>query len=263
MKGRMITTGAAPLLAAVLLGTATSPGGAQTQEFLDPGKVVEGTIDSSGKVSYGFEASSPGVLTVVVRSANETDLFIVVTDGDGQPLPQGRSDQDLGGNPGAEQFATTLPRGGKYRVWIETYGEEASPFKIGVSWLPFPALGVPDDPDGSPGSAIPIRIGQDSRMDAIDGSDGDYWDGFVLKVEKAGTLTVATRAEEGDLILEAFKPGEFAEPMERSDQDLQGKGGNEALTLLVEGGEELYFRVSAFSEGASIPYRLQVGFIPN
>jgi hypothetical protein len=87
-----------------------------------------------------------------------------------------------------------------------------------------------------------------------------FWAMTLLLV---GTLTVATRAEEGDLVLEAFKPGEFGEPMERSDQDLQGNAGNEALTLLLEVGDEFYFKVSAFSQGASIPYRLQVGFIPN
>ena len=82
---------------------------------------------------------------------------------------------------------------------------------------------------------------------------GDYWDWFVLKAEKGGTLTVATRAEEGDLILEAFSPGEFAEALERSDQDLQGNGGNEALTLVVDPGDEFFFKVSAFSQGPSIP----------
>ena len=69
--------------------------------------------------------------------------------------------------------------------------------------------------------------------------------------------------DEGDLILEAFTPGKFTEALERSDQDLQGAGGNEALTLVGEAGEEFFFKVSAFSQGASIPYRLQVGFIPN
>ena len=263
MKHRMITTALAPLLAASLLGVAAGPDVGQAQEFLGPGKVVEGTTDSTGKAIYGFDASSAGVLTIVVRSAGETDLFLVVTDGDGQPLPEGRSDQDLGGDQGAEQFAITLPRSGRYRVRVEAYGEGAAPFKIGVSWLPFPSLGVPDDPDGSPSSATRLRIGQDTRTDSIDGTAGDYWDWFVLKADKAGTLTVATRAEEGDLVLEAFKPGEFGEPMERSDQDLQGNAGNEALTLLLEVGDEFYFKVSAFSQGASIPYRLQVGFIPN
>jgi hypothetical protein len=236
---------------------------AQAPVKLEAGQVVEGTTGWDGPALYSFQAGSAGVLTIVVRSLNESDLVLLVADADGQPLPNGRSDQDLGGDPGAEQFAVTLQRAGNFQVRVETFGGSSAPFKLGVSWLPFPDLAVPPDPDGSPSSAVRIQVGQDSRNDLIDGTVGDYWDWFVLKADKGGTLTVATRAEEGDLILEAFAPGAFAEALERSDQDLQESGGNEALTLVVEAGEELYFKVSAFGDGASIPYRLQVGFIPN
>ncbi len=237
--------------------------GGQVTGDLTPGKVAEGMIGAEGGASFGFEAGSAGVLTVAARSKDESDIFLTVTDADGQPLPNGRSDQDLGGNAGAEQFAVTLPRAGKYLVRVENYGGETIPFRLGASWLPFPDLGVPPDPDGSPSSAVAIRVGQDTRGDSLDGTSGDYWDWFVLKAEKGGTVTVATRAEEGDLILEAYEKGEFGEPLERSDQDLQGNGGNEALTLVVDPGDEFYFKVSAFSQGSTIPYRLQVGFIPN
>lgn len=236
---------------------------AQTVPSLAPGQVTEGRTGWEGPATYGFEAESAGVLTIVVRSQDETDLFLLVTDADGQPLPEGRSDQDLGGDSGAEQFAVTLPRPGRYQIRVESYGSSNAPFKIGVAWLPFPDLAVPPDPDGSPASAIRIQIGQDTRNDAIDSLKGDHWDWYVMTVETAGTLTVATRAEEGDLVLEAFKPGEFTEAAERSDQDLQGAGGNEALTLVVEAGEVLFFKVSAFGSSASVAYRLQIGFIPN
>lgn len=235
----------------------------QVSGTLEPGRVIEGSTGQQTEATFAFDAKSAGVLTIVARSLDETDLILLVTDSDGQPLPNGRSDQDLGGDPGAEQFAISLPREGGYQVRVETFGSSRAAFKIGVSWLPFSDLAVPADPDGSPGSAVLIEIGQDTRDDAIDGTAGDYWDWFVLKAEKSGTLTVATRADEGDLILEAFASGKFTEALERSDQDLQGKGGNEALTLVVEAGDEFFFKVSAFSEGMSIPYRLQVGFIPN
>lgn len=235
----------------------------QTQGKLVSGTVVEGSNGLDEGASYGFDAGSAGVLTIVVRSLDETDLLLLVTDSDGQPLPDGRSDQDLGGDSGAEQFAVTLPRAGKYQIWVQTFGSGQANFKVGVSWLPFPDLALPADPDGSPSSANQIQVGQDTRNDSLDGATGDYWDWFVLRVEKGGTLTVATRADEGDLILEAYGPGEFTEALERSDQDLQGQGGNEALTLVVEPGEEFFFKVSSFSEGGAVSYRLQVGFIPN
>jgi len=237
--------------------------GGQAVGNLIPGKVAEGMLDPDGRTSFSFEAESAGVLTVVARSKDESDIFLMVADSDGQPLPNGRSDQDIGGNAGAEQFAVTIPRPGKYLVRVESYGGEQVLFGLGVSWLPFPDLGVPPDPDGSPSRAAPIRVGQDTREDTLDGGSGDHWDWFVLKVEKGGTLTVATRAEEGDLILEAFEADEFAEALERSDQDLQGNGGNEALTLVVDPGDVFFFEISAFSQGSTIPYRLQVGFIPN
>jgi hypothetical protein len=164
---------------------------------------------------------------------------------------------------GAEQFAVTLPRGGGYRIIVETFGGgEHTSFQVGVSWLPFPDLEVPADPDGSPSSAIRLRVGQSAHEDSIDGTAGDHWDWFAIKPDEAGTLTVATRTEGGDLVLEAFSPGEFMQAMEHSDQDLQGNGGNEAVTLVVDAGQEFFFKVSAFSDGVSVPYRLQIGFIP-
>ncbi len=263
MNGRSLQRGLTALLTVGCVVANPQILSGQTEGFLAPGMVVEGPMGGEKGASYGFEAESAGVLTIVVRSLDETDLILLVTDSDGQPLPNGRSDQDLGGDSGAEQFAVTLPRAGKYQVRVDTFGGSQGSFKIGVSWLPFPDLEITADPDGAPSSAIRIQVGQDTRNDSIDGATGDYWDWFVLKAEKGGTLTVATRAEDGDLILEAFSSGAFAEPLERSDQDLQGKGGNEALTLAVEAGEEFFFKVSAFSEGVLIPYRLQIGFIPN
>ncbi len=240
-----------------------SVGASQVATPLRDGAVVEGKTAQEGPAVYGFEAESAGVLTIVVRSQDDTDLFLLVTDSDGQPLPEGRSDQDLGGDTGAEQFAVTLPRAGEYRIRVESYGEGSAPFKIGVSWIAFLDLAVPEDPDGSPASAIRVRVGQETRNDSIDPAKGDFWDWFVLTAEQPGTLTVATRAEDGDLVLEAFNPGEFTEASERSDQDLQGTGGNEALTLAVEAGDELFFKVSAFISKTPVSYRLQIGFIPN
>jgi hypothetical protein len=191
------------------------------------------------------------------------DLVLLVTDAYGQPLVEGRSDEDLGGDSGAEQFAVTVPRAGEYQVRVETFQGGAASFKVGASFLPFPDLELAPDPDGSPGAAIPLVVGQARHEDSIDGPSGDYWDWYVLTAEEAGTLTVATRAEDGDLVLEAFEEGEFSEALQRSDQDLQGNGGNEALTLVVAAGQQFYFKVASFSEGATVHYRLQVGFIPN
>jgi hypothetical protein len=228
---------------------------------LELGKITKATTSSQQVASFNFNANAAGILTVVARSTDESDIVLVVTDADGQPLPNGRSDQDIGGDTGAEQFAVTIPRAGGYQVRVEPYSGSAT-FQIGASWLAFPDLEVPPDPDGSPSKAIAITVEQQSVSDGLDGSGGDYWDWFVYTADQAGTLTVATRAEEGDLVLEAYSAGDYAEAMERSDQDLQGVSGNEALTLVVEPGQKFFFKVAAFTEGATIPYRLQIGFMP-
>ena len=64
-------------------------------------------------------------------------------------------------------------------------------------------------------------------------------------------------------MLEAFEEDSYAEAWERSDQDLQGIMGNEALTLAVVPGEPVYFKVSAFSSSDGIFYRFQLSFIPD
>lgn len=243
------------------LGTVVVTGalGGQT---LPVGLTAMGTTSTNAVASFEFQATSAGILTAAVRSASETDLVLLVTDADGQVLPEGRSDQDLGGNAGAEQLVITLPHAGTYFVRVEPFGSGLGEFHIGASWLAFAQLEQPRDADGSPTSAGTLMVGE-PLSDMIDGSTGDFWDWFSVRLEQGGLLTVATRAEEGDLILEAFNQGEYGEAMERSDQDLQGVAGNEAITITVTPGQTVYFKVSAFSAGTVISYRLTAGLIPD
>ena len=228
------------------------------------GTVAGGTTNSENTATFQFSAETAGILTVVVRSTDETDLVLVVTDADGQTLPEGRSDRDLGGDSGAEQFAVTLPRAGVYHVRVEPFSSGLSSFRIGASWLGFPDLEEPADPDGTPSTARSITIQQDPIVDTLDPTSGDHWDWYALRADRAGLLTVATRAGDGDLVLEAFTEGNFSESAERSDQDLQEVAGNEALTLSVSPGQTLYFRVSMLgTPGSPTSYRLSIGFIPD
>ena len=240
------------------LGLVAAPVAAQQ---LEPGRVVTGTASDQDAV-FQFRAASAGVLTVVVRATGEGDLSLVVGDEDGQMLPDGHSDQDLSGNAGAEQVTVTIPRAGVYSARVRTWSGTV-PFQIGASWLSFPALETPADPDGAPSRATVLTTGQQNVQDALDASTGDHWDWFVITADRAGTLTVVTRAAEGDLALEAYEPGSYLSPSERSDQDLQESGGNEALTLTVAAGQKLYFKVVEIGGGTALSYRLQVAFIPD
>lgn len=234
---------------------------AQSAGKLITGQILQGTVGFEGSTEYTFDAADPGVLTVVARSLDGSDLVLVVTDHAGQPLPNGRSDQDLGGDPGAEQFAVALPRAGLYRILVESFSGGQATYRVGVSWIPFPEVEEAPDPDGNPTSAIVLQTDQGTHSDVIDGSSGDYWDWYVFRAERDGTLTVATQSSEGDLVLEAYDQGAFTDPVTRSDQDLQGSGGNEAVTLVVRAGQAFYFKVSAWNEGAYIPYQIQAGLI--
>lgn len=225
------------------------------------GSTTPGTTSTGAVASYAFNAPSAGVLTVAVRATSETDLVLLVTDTDGQALPDGQSDQDLGGDSGAEQLAITLPRAGKYLVRVRPFSSGLGEFRIGASWLEFPELERLADPDGSPSTASPMAVGEGIN-DTIDPSAGDHWDWFSIQIGQSGQLRVATRAGEGDLVLESFNEGEFAQPVERSDQDLEEVTGNEAIVLVVRAGQTLYFKVSAFSStGEAIAYRLTAELI--
>ncbi len=233
-------------------------------QWLPIGSVTGSTTSSENTATFQFSAEMAGILTVVVRSTDESDLVLVVTDADGQTLPEGRSDRDLGGDSGAEQFAVTLPRAGMYHVLVKPFSSGLASFRIGASWLGFPDLEEPADPDGSPSTARSITIQQDPITDTLDPTSGDHWDWYALRADRAGLLTLATRASEGDLVLEAFTEGNFSESAERSDQDLQDMAGNEALTLSVSPGQTLYFKVSMYGtpDGPS-SYRLSIGFMPD
>ena len=233
-------------------------------QWLPIGSVTGGTTSSENIATFQFSAETAGILTVVVRSTDESDLILVVTDADGQTIPEGRSDQDLGGDSGAEQFAATLPRAGTYHVRVEPFGSGLASFRIGASWLGFRELEEPADPDGTPSTARSITIQQDPIMDTIDPTSGDHWDWYAIRADRGGLLTVATRAGDGDLVLEAFTEGNVSESAERSDQDLQEVAGNEALTLSVSPDQTLYFKVSMYGTPDSpISYRLSIGFIPD
>jgi hypothetical protein len=249
MKSRIV-------VAILALGLGAAQAGAQQ---LAVGSVTSGTASDQGAV-FQFRASSAGLLTVVVRGTADGDLVLTVGDEDGQPLAGGHSDQDLNGNAGAEQLMVTVPRAGAYTVRVASWSGTA-PFQIGASWLSFPALELPTDPDGAPSRATALTTAQQSRQDALDHATGDYWDWYVITADGAGTLTVVTRAEEGDVALEAYLQGSFANPSERSDADLQGSGGNEALTLAVTAGQKLYFKVVDIGGQGAMTYRLQVSFI--
>ena len=250
---------------ALLITIATTAAlAAQRPDSLPIGSTTDGITASSSFAAFVFKAPSAGILMVAIRASVETDLVLFVTDDYGQTLPDGKSDQDLGGNAGHEQVAVVLPRSGSYFVSVRPYDQGGGQFSIGGAWLAWPDLERDIDLDGSPGSANPITAGTTTARDTINPSRGDHWDWYSITIRESGLLTVVTRASQGDLVLEAFIEGEYGEATQRSDQDLQEVMGNEAITLVVTQGQTLYFKVYAFSSsGDAVTYRLSAVVIPD
>jgi len=236
--------------------------GAQSRPALPMGAPAQGTVTDAGPAEYTLAAKSAGVLTVAVQGTG--DLALQLVDDDGQVMPDGSADRDLGGNEGVELLSTTVTEPGSYRVRVRSQGGNGGAFTIAASFLPFPAFARPGDPDRRPASARAAAVGKPLE-DSLDPAAGDTWDWYVLKATMEGTLTVVTRqvGTDGspDLVLEVFTDGNFADAQDRSDQDLQGNSANESVSVQVKAGQAVHVKVSGnFSNPAK--YRLSSSIAP-
>jgi hypothetical protein len=231
----------------------------QAESNLPLNQTVEGRLGEDS--FYTVKVPSAGALTLVAHG--EGGLFLLVTDEDGQALGDGQISPS---NEAGQVLGTVaLTAAGSYRVVVEDYGAgSGSRYGLAASFLAFPPLAREPDPDGRPSQARPITIGEgvDATMDS---SAGDLRDWYVMTAPSAGTFTVVTRGPADtmdDLVLEAFLEGDFATPVQRSDDDHQGNRSSESVSVSVNAGQVMHVRVtSRYSAGESSPYRLSVGFI--
>jgi hypothetical protein len=245
-----------------------APSSAQAQPERTPltmGTPTKGSCASEAPAIFTANLASAGLLAVVLTAdTTESDLVLLVCDEDGQLLnSDARSDRDLQGNRGFETVAPMILEAGNYLVIVEhSSGEGKATFKLSAAFAAAPAFtpGTPD-PDGRPTRANAVTVGK-----PLDDSlgEGDTWDWFAVRCEAAGTLTILTKAPNGDLKLEAYNEGNYRASVAQSDQDLQGTKGNESLNLEVEAGQTVYVRVATFFSGSeAVPYRLVTAMIPN
>lgn len=235
---------------------------AQTPAPLPTGKVAPGQTSDAAPAVYRFSAPAAGVLTVAVQA--DEDVSLLVTDAEGQALPDGTADRDLFGSAGNEQITVTLPEPGEYRVHVRMYGSGASKFQVGSSWIAMPGFARTNlDPDRRPSLATAIEPGQ-SREDTLNSSEGDAWDWFLITPKTGGTLTVILRSvndSSPDLALELYSEKDLSKPVVRSDDDLQGNTTHESATIDVAAGEKVYVKVVGAVGNAAGPYRLASSLI--
>jgi hypothetical protein len=247
---------------AIFAGACASP--AAAQDTLPMGAPRQGRVPNRGAAEFAVAAKTAGVL--VVATTGDADLVLQVTDSDGQGLEDGRSDQDLNGSMGTEMVSVVAPEPGSYRVRVTTNDGSAAGFEIAGSWMSFPAFEQKNtDPDRRPSSARAGEIGR-AIEDSVDSDEGDNWDWFVLTPKESGTLAIALRRRSGggdaDLQLEAFLNGNFAEPVQRSDQDLQDDSANESVMVNVNAGQAVHLKVSRVFSDGSTGYTLSSSLLP-
>ena len=137
------------IVAFIVLGLPTI---AAAQTALPLGAPQQAKVSSDAPTEFTHVAKTAGLLGVAIQG--EGDLAFVVTDEDGQTLPDGNVDRDLNGSEGTEMVSMMIPEPGTYKVRVRVQGGQASTFTIGGSWLSFPAFArASSDPDRRPRSA--------------------------------------------------------------------------------------------------------------
>lgn len=220
------------------------------------GKASSGRTSDQDVAVYRFTASSAGVLSIAVRA--EADVELIVTDEEGQELPDGTADRDLFGSGGNEQLIVTLPEPGEYRVRVRLLSRGAATFDIGASWIEMSGFITTADPDRRPSGATALEVGT-SREDSLNAAAGDAWDWFTITPKTAGVLTVILRGvndNSPDLALELYGTSDFSKPTVRSDNDLQDNTTNESATMDVTAGQTVYVKVLGATSNPTGPYRI-------
>jgi hypothetical protein len=237
-----------------------SPTLAQERVALPVGASGQGKATDEKPAMFTFTATEAGLLAVtVVGKDPEADLVVETLDEDLQPLDDGSSDRDRYGHKGKEYLAVMLPEPGTYLVRVKARSSETASFSVSAAFAPAPGFSA-IDPDRRPSKAAAVTVGKPVQ-ETLGGQD--RWDWFAVRSEAEGTLTILTKAPEGDLKLEAFAEGNYADDIARSDADLQEKKGNESVSFEVTAGQTIYVRVTIISGDAQIEYKLVTALIPN
>lgn len=252
-----------PRVAWIVCAAVVVPVSAWAQAALPLGTPQQGKVASDTPTEYTFVAKTAGLLGVAVQG--DGDLAFSVTDEDGQQLPDGNVDRDLNGSEGTEMISMLISEPGTYKVRVRVQGASAATYSIGGSWLSFPPFArASSDPDRRPRTARPLVVGK-AHEDSLDSESGDLWDWFVMKPAQAGTLAIVTRRVgegDSDLVLEVYLDSNFAQPADRSDQDLQGNNANESVTVNVNAGQVVHVKVAGAFSRVNTKYRVSSSLIP-
>jgi hypothetical protein len=213
--------------------------------YLPLGTTMPFELEAGTTLELPFTADGPGLLTIAY-GGDVTSLALVVVDGRERHLGW-ETTRDWSGRRASPVQHALVPvgRAGAYRVRLSRPG--GGTVKLGAEWLPFAemrgqeAAVVPMPNEHNEVALVPGRL--ITAQLRTDDPDAQYlWCRFDAEAD--GQLAVLANADRGDIIMETFEPGQYANALAYHDDDLNGTVANEGLVLDVVAGQSYYVRVS-------------------
>jgi hypothetical protein len=232
---------------------------AQNIPLVRAGQTVQGTLGAEdpsfvehGRFRvYRFEATAGETYTLALRStAFDPYLFIAWSVGG---LTEVLASNDDAGEGTDARLRWRAPASGVYLVVAQSLVSDG----MGAY-----ALSVERAPQPTTAAVQPIQAGQTAsgtlaETDAVDESDGSFYDSYLLRGRRGQRLRVEMRSGAFDAFL-AFGRAEGAWEASATDDDGLGEGTDSRLLLTLPEDGDYLIRANSVSQGAVGPYTLRV-----
>lgn len=229
--------------------------------YLPLGTTMGFELAANTTLELPFTADGPGLLTIAY-GGDVSSLALMVVD-EHERLLGWETTEDWSGRRASPVQHALVPvgRAGAYRIRLSRPG--GGEIKLGAEWLPFAEMRgqeaaiVPMPNEDNEVALVPGRM--ITAQLTTDDPDAQYlWCRF--DAEDDGQLVVLANADRGDIVLETFEPGRFANALEYHDDDLNGSVANEGVVLDVLAGESYYVRV-AMRSGNRCGLEVRAGWV--
>jgi hypothetical protein len=239
-----------PLIAAGPLAAQTFPPirvGQSLQGALaedDPSFVERGRFRA-----YRFDATAGATYLLSLRSsAFDAYLFIARTVGG---LTEVLAANDDIGEGTDSRLRWRAPATGSYLVVAQSLvAEGTGPFTLAVERAPEATTGAPR----------PLRPGESvsgalAATDAVDETDGSFYDSYLLRLRRGQRLRFEMRSDAFDTFL-AFGPADSTWEATATDDDGLGEGTNSRLLVTVPEDGDYVLRANSVGQAATGAYTL-------
>ncbi|XAM00620.1 hypothetical protein OT109_04355 [Phycisphaeraceae bacterium D3-23] len=230
--------------------------------YLPLGTTKKFALERGTTLELPFVADGPGMLTVAYGGAVQTTQVEVV-DASGRRLAW-EDNSGFGGVSTSPVRHALIPIGGEGEFTIRLGALGEGELTLGGEWLPFPQVeGVSAVIVPSPEPTTEIVLVPDRMMTgAIDQSDPDRYHLWCrFEATEDGQLVVLANADQGDITMSSFNEGQYRNPIEHVDSDMNGSVANEGLIVDAVAGQVYYVRVEMRS-GERCGVEVRAGWVP-